>query len=496
VAASSLIADARETARLLRIRRRLQREYRREPPRQRFGPFLLSLFQLLRFVYRWALPALACLIVFSLVQVPGFPDSWKWIWAALMALFQPVGRAGLRVFKISEFEALRMPSREGLLLHRWTNELPWLLWVGVSWSVVVAAKLQAIGVRPSLPGLALLAAVCLAPTLRAAWFGVDESEPIERMSKWSWAFMPLDHSRSWWVLIVLFTLHPADMLGWLAPWVSWLGPPFLALSVWALWAHLRLQGAVIRTKETKNSWWLDGERHEVSPSDGPSRTFKTLPAGPSPYLSRSGGLWRAQVYLFCMDFRARSWPWLSMTGYLLAVAAVWSAGDGTSGLLLPASAAFLASRFIAIDGIGSDGSVRLHLLGIDFRQQVLHNLKGLFLVAAPLLLAVSLCTGLALGFTEVRLAVIAAMLGFLLLRSGAWGLPGISETSVLPQLLALALFLALIFVPRCGFEGLLAVAATTGLVGLGGLLARVLRLDEARLQVLVRREAEGPLARR
>jgi hypothetical protein len=464
---ATLIADAKETARLEGLRKRLWKEYHAKD-RRAPGVLVMDLAGfLVLFLFRWALPALLPLVTLQ-------SGRGRWLLIACLVPLVPEVIVGRSLVGLTEMEALRMPSREGLLLHRWLRAFPWFLWVGLSWALAGAFKVHALGGDLSVPAILLLAAVGLIPLLGAASLHGLRVHPLT--------------SGQWPAVLLLATLlfliaAPLDDLAtWLdRAWLSWTGPGALLLCGALLPCLLRAQFRAFQAAEAVG--FPAGRKGRAGKSTG----LRAAAFRSSPFLARRPGLWRAQAYLgWKKDRLGLERPLVVLAGYLFGVWAVWAARDGASGLYLPAAAAFLASRFIGTDGIDSEESRRLYLLGVDYREQVLHDLKALLLVAAPLLLGIGLGTMLVLapasGLTEVRLAVLACMAGFLLLRAGARGLPGISEASVLPQVLSLALLLVFLFVPRCGTRELLAAAALAGLLGFLGLLRRLLGLDDESLR--------------
>jgi len=488
---AGVIADALETARLERLYRRLLAELRRERGGAVWS-WLISqtLFRSFAFAFTWGLPLLGCLMAFDKVQAHGT----KWLLVSIFTAFQPLDRAGRRIYRFNEFEALRLPSREGMVCLRWARALPWLLWLGLSWSLVLSAKIEAFGGRLTTPIWGFLAAAVLGPSLLAASSGISEAVEEEKPRAGKLSLQALDFIRASRGLFAITLLHPADLAiqppAWLTAWIPWLGPPTLLLCLWSALGMFRLQAQAIRRKAVVHPFWLGGPLPGDRSPEKRRKKPRPVPIRPSRFLAKKGGLCRAQVYLSWLEFRPLlgcGAPLLFL-GYILAAAAVWLAGDGLSGLALPAAGAFIATRLIGIGGITSDSNAWLHLLGIDYREQVLHDLKSLFLVAAPLLILTALGTGLALGFTEARWGVVALLSGFLLLRAGFRGLPGIPETSALPQLFAILLVGALLFAPRLPPAALFTVAATTGLAGLACLARRLQVLDEGELRRLVRQE--------
>lgn len=484
MAAKSLIADAIESARLVRLGRRLGREHRRAcGGPSRWELFLAAIFHSVRILYLWGLPVLPPCLAFSLVEMEDISAWTRWFWIVLIASGQPIGSAGSRMVRLTPFEALCMPSREGLLLWRWLRSLPWLVWIGASWSLVAAGKVLAAGGALTVPAITFMGVVFLSPGLVAACEGLYRlTEREGRRIKENSVVVAAGISVG--ALFILGIL-PLEPLAWIPGWAAWLGPPALFFWGWALASTIRGQRIAIRRAA------IAGRARFAQTSRKARTRSRRIPIGPSPFIEGRRNLWRAQAYLWW-----KVWTWdimraggLVMMGHLLqalpGALAVLAAGD-RSGLALPALAAFLASRVIPISGPGSGESLRFYLLGVDIREQVLHNLRALFLFAVPVTLAVTLGTALLLGLTTTRLGVIAVILSFILLRAGCRGLPRIPETSLRPVLLGFLVLLGLLFVPSCDGPTLLVVAAVVGLLGLIGLARRILRLEEARLRALMR----------
>jgi hypothetical protein len=136
---------------------------------------------------------------------------------------------------------------------------------------------------------------------------------------------------------------------------------------------------------------------------------------------------------------------------------------------------------------------RLYLLGVNYRQQMLHRLWTFW--ASPGLLPSLLLLGLVAWLgpdRDLPLGMAAGCLGLAVVRAG-WSWPAFSawpraSLLVFLVLLVLALVLALWperWQPALGLGELgkfLVFAVVAGVLGLAGMVAKLVRLDEARLR--------------
>jgi hypothetical protein len=170
-------------------------------------------------------------------------------------------------------------------------------------------------------------------------------------------------------------------------------------------------------------------------------------------------------------------------GVLLAALAIGRTTPSDVQVLLPVLAALMAPTLLS----HSPRHARW-LRGADYRQQVWHNLRSLACIAAlPTLLAAAL-SGLVLGWTLERAAVLMLIAGFLACRGGLSGLLNESECDPRPARrtwLLVLLAVTLLAVPRLGLDLPVTWMAWAGAfllaVGLVGVLLRLVRLDERKL---------------
>jgi hypothetical protein len=178
-----------------------------------------------------------------------------------------------------------------------------------------------------------------------------------------------------------------------------------------------------------------------------------------------------------------------LRGPALAVWAVLGSGGESGGVLVGAAllAAFWASRIGSVDGTELDE--RAWLLGVDYRDQVLHGLSCLFFVGALPTMAAALVAWLATSPEDVnRHAAVLLIASAFVLRAGLVGLWPFRET----QRMRIGLLLTALAVAAFTYEPVWTgelVARSIYVVAWGGalgLVARLLRLREPRLRECVR----------
>jgi hypothetical protein len=170
-------------------------------------------------------------------------------------------------------------------------------------------------------------------------------------------------------------------------------------------------------------------------------------------------------------------------GVLLSVCAVTLTTPAQVQILLPMLAAWTAPTLFS-----EQLRHPLWLLGVSYREQVLHNLRCLAWFAAAPVLAAGIVAGTLMGWSVERVGVVALMAGLLAGRAGFRGLIRASEharfswANAWVHLLVASVLLTL---PRI-WPGIPVIWTTVAgalllLVGGVGLVRRIRRLDERRL---------------
>ncbi len=452
-----------------------------------------------------------------------------------------LGRPRLRAFDL-----LHQPSRRGLVLGHVLRRLPPHLWAGaltaLTWLVLMP------WLPHSVAGSLLLGTVALAPLalglsagagrveVRAGrprgatllpfllvLVGAQAAEFWLEAAPWKWllpvaggavglaiarragGLLTMLRTTCALALLVLVITVPSAPGGpaFHGETMAWLGAAAGAAAVCltVLCLALRAQLVLVELAEVA----------ETS-ADGDAPDARRVPLHVPLRLERVGsGLWRARLHyaadVSLPEARPAGSTWRTMSDWLgvvpfatatvlrgpvLAALAVVLARDYAAPLWLAVLAGCLAQRTGAVDRI--ELQPRLWLLGVDYRDQVLHGLRSLLLCAALPTLAGALgALAIAGPGDPARQAVVMVIAGTLLLRAGLPGLWPLQETHRLRLVFAWAAIvgLALAHAPWWPALGAARAAAGLGAAGLVLLGVRLLRLREPRLRDCVR-TAEEP----
>jgi hypothetical protein len=519
-----LLADAREAARLEATYRKLKREYVRGERRKNFRkhPAVHLVLSLVLFPFQlvlWTWPALPG----ALALLPGGP-GWtraKWgvlaVWAffflsgGVISFFSQLGGIGA----ITPFDALRMPSREGLLLARWVKKVPYLGWCGISMACLTGASLAHFADPWAWDSICLLIAAGLTPLASALHQGYlarsgEETSHREGMLRRGFG----DLFVLWYLLLCFNVFRP--VLPWSQfSWVQKLGPvALILLPIWICFFLREQLRAVDRCPVGSPVWYerddwtsldravsaprvLCGIDRRWKPGRGLLRAewerfvasfFRGLPSRKG--LLRPKRLLRLPGALLELVLRA---AWLAR-GPILGAGAVL-ASDPTLGIILALGAALLASK--VLDPLGWAGTregERLYLWGVDLRDQVLLDIKAVVFFCALPTIGAAVAAAVLSGPSAPRLALVFLLASAFLLRVGWYGILNFSELSncgcALEVLVAAALGLFLLFRhPSPDAQAVASAACVTAAVGALGVFRRFRRLGEGTLRAEMRKQA-------
>lgn len=457
--------------------------------------------------------------------------------AAVLFLAHLVGKP-----RMHAFDLLQQPSRRGLVLGHALRRLPLLLWCGTLVAVTWLVRVPTL--RAHVDGMLLLVAAVLAPLALglssgaarvAGRAGQDESGfplvlllpvvgweaarifDLQQPSPW---LLPVAGGVLALLLIVQSKQVAATVRKGLAAVlaaavalpVAMSPPDHLAPHVWSvplfgtgcLVCALVVIVMSVRTQLT----WVEQAEIVRTRGEGTQRS----PAAPSAgavVLRReraTTGLWRARLAYARAEWlpdaergvaSLGAWAGTGMVllltvlrGPLLAVTAVALAADGRVPLWLAVLAGAFASRAVAVDT--TELQPRLWLLGVDYREQVLHGLRALLRFAALPTLAAAVAAAALLGPDDAsRWAAVIAVAAALLLRAGLPGAWPLEETHRLRLVAIWALVLAATTLhPWWTPQDATRAAGVAAAVGLLLLVARILRLREPHLADCVRRAEE------
>ncbi len=526
---ASLAADAREAGSLERVYPRIYKSYLKEARRESFrkGPFGFLFLTVLSYSFRvlsYLLPLVPATLAFFL-EPGGLQRTFGWAYLGCLALLQTGSFLARRIASLSEFEALRMPSRGGVLVARWVRSFPHFAWRGLAWSLFAFAKVSRFADPWTAGTWALLVAIGLVPLANGLAQGLDRLQSEEATSIRSAFLSRILSSRGllgllWATIIPLFIL-PISLVEPAFVSSVWLcGPLALCIVVFLSYSFLRSQlDAVTRCEIPTGPWYA--ERKRATPSQKEEDQPGNLSPGTFLSLARPGrGLWRAELECFQDEIsKLTSWRRISgpedfarrisgvlrlvfnalflMRGPILGAAAVLEVGEPHFALPLAAASGFLASKFLGswVGALGGESSVRLYLLGVDFRDQVIQELKAMLIFAVLPTLGASLLAAVLAGFELSHLAMVLFIAAVFLLRVGWEGLLGFSETTAAGGCLRVFLagaVVAFLIVGKVSFtaETILLIAAISGAIGALGLFNRLRRLREEDLRTAVRRDPE------
>lgn len=520
------VRDARQTRRLFRSLAPYWKRQRVDEVRRRVG--VSDLLIGLGFL---GVPLLVPLFTWLLHQ----SGSRLWALAALVIVVLFSGHKFQRqALRFSATDVLRYPSKAGLVLLRLWHHLPAMAFLGACWAAgyailiqdslasdpwrsallllavaltplcwnvarllarQIAGEVSALGplLIPTLVAIYLLGTrgdaawtwPAIVPCFLAAAVGVLATGRIV----YDWVRRPRLHLR---VLAVELGLLPRLLVacGLLVPaahwhWLPAAGAPLLVLVLCLIgYSLLRLVTAVRYAEEETHGTW--GRR--VEPGDRQDEPVHVVL--PSRHRGQRS-LMRAAFYLLRRThwFRPGELRGLRMVrrlgrilpllvfhgwGVWLAVLSMLGNAPTTSHTLLALTAGLTAPTFVT-----TALSTNLHRLGIDYVQQVRHNLRALWLCAALPTLAAAAITGAVLGF-EGGWRILLIIAATLAMRAGWRGLAGVPETQrrtsrdrLLPALALLAA--GLVLVPSAWPPFVVLVG---GLLGVG---LRLRRLDERAL---------------
>jgi hypothetical protein len=336
---------------------------------------------------------------------------------------------------LTSFEALRAPSRRGLLLARWLSWLPLLrdlgvIHVGVAWALKGAFSLPKVGFSVLLWGGAVnvVDLVCLTPGLLLLPAVTAAAVALAKLLLLQprWRLLPL------WLL----PLAALFLLYWLGPWFrAAMALPPLLWSALALIAAPALFVAQVLAVAQIEPW------AQIRPGAGLAVPFRQVravraasglaggaaPLRPLPWVrGRTGLLWAA----ISRDLSMSSWTARTLLFHLvdsavllLAMFVPWADRAtpeffGASAVLTIWACATI-SPLLRVNGpvarLREKGPQRLFLLGIDYRTQMLFNAATWWLSPAVL---VALVAAFATGADPYRLSLVAAAGSCLLLRTG------------------------------------------------------------------------------
>ncbi len=498
---SSILSEVRETRTLLRHEREVWKTYRSEQAEERS-----VLQKISEYTLGEVIGLVATVSVLSLMGLPplfaylAVTGSWAWGWL-LTAFFVLIIKPGTLRFGglASDFELLRMPTRRGFIAIRWLGKLRWALGMGISWSIVAAIKIAYFTTLGVVDSFLFIVAVAVTPVLVLTDTFYDElyarAEPLRpsvrrlvvasRVVGFLWGLTLLGFCAA---LPGLLDLEFYEI-------VVRLGGFFLVIVLLITGVMIRVAIELAETCESfRRSPREESENTPASTNEVLS-TF-TLPSPSAPH-----GLFGGRLLLWWWSLRDSlrfpglrgSIDWISvlvlsvallLRGPLLAAIAVVATNWDLPPLLMPLAAGFFAARVFVTGGPDSDDAEHLYLLGVDFRDQILFNLKSLFFCAMLPTMMVGTVTLACTSGTWAGLAALAGIAATFLLRAGYRGLPGISETSLKHLFLVPTLLCASVLF-RGSPTAVFVVAAVMAAVGILGLANRLRRLDEASIRDLM-----------
>jgi hypothetical protein len=496
----------------------------------------------------WGLPA-AAPVLGLLAAALGREARLIEVSLALLALAALAHASGKP--RLTAFDLLHQPSRRGLVLGHLLHRLPVLVWAGLmagaTWLVLMPWLPTLVGGSLVL-GAVFLAPLALGVSAGAAkvsdhagrgeaasilvfvlpFLGWEAAELWASVAPWKWWLVALGALAGLAIIIgtgtLLATLRKACALlltvavvalpvepgeVFTTDSVQWItgGALAAAACLVVLLVGLRTQLAFVDLAEVIET------RADAEDPEADATAARSVPAGPLRRERSGAGLWRGRLgYLRdeWLPAPGAGWnetvrtltavglvaPFSILRGPLLAVAAVAAASEQGALLWLAVLAGCWAQRTAAVDGI--DLEQRLWLLGVDYRDQVLHGLRSLVIFAALPTLGAALVTLAVIGPTDPgRQAAVVAIAATLLLRSGLPGLWPLQETHRLRLIGVWALvFLAIVATSvvmrdwRWPALDVLHVSGVAAGAGLLLLLARFLRLREPLLRDRVRRAGE------
>jgi hypothetical protein len=436
--------------------------------------------------------------VIPLVAIPW----WSWVGLAVLGVVPLMILGQFSPWRLTTFEALRMPSRRALYAARLLRSLPWLLWVGLCGTASLLASRWA--AFPDMVQVALYLLIGIqVPVLIVFLSGVPHLVPL-RLMRSSFIISSL----FWIPLFFLLSFGGfvagqavMDQLAVILAVMPLLLILLLALQAWGI---SRLE-PMRQIHSTVQALGQGGVQEGAKPAPAPY-VGKPATVGPWPLLSGRHGLgWAAAYYAF---FRLagngvrhvlHSLFQLALLVFLVVFLACYNDLAGVPWLgFLYFYFLFCLSRSL----LYLDDPQRLYLLGVDYRRQLIHRLTTLWLTPGlvPTCIGVPLAVLLS-GETEMPFALLALAAGLTVFREGWFGWPllhvGTSGSMVRMNMWAFALTLGLVFwfgflvlvgrlawLPGPDWDTpmrMLLFAAPCGAFGLAGIAYKWWCLDEATL---------------
>jgi hypothetical protein len=478
MSAIAFFSDVVECCRLLRHHQQIRDEVMCPSLRRRLA----------RRYVPWAVIPLLSLPWWNALRFPG----WVGLVVLGMAAFAPMGVQS--PWKLTTFEALRMPSRRSLFVARLLPWLPWWLWVGVCGTagllVAYADKVDS----------AQDAALYLLIGGQVPWLVVG-----------LFAFQPLMPTFGCLVIIACCMLSGALMpllrdaginpLEEIHGHLAFIAALMLLSEIGLLIVHVSILGLVEPMRQIKGI--------AIPPTETPAankplmawvpKAWRTPgPLAPAPLLAGRHGLgWASVYYAFASLWRGGFngfWQRFYAPVLVLGFMILGDMSNWWMWCMLPAL--LVQSSLLKVDH-----PRRLYLLGVDYRAQMLHRITTFWVTPAMLLVPIWVLLAAVLGVAmDWPLAWLALVGGLTLFGAGWYGWPNpamffngkMGCSVILGFHLALGLWLGYLIVaghglgiPDPGWSTTMRAqlfAAACGAVGLAGLLYKLLWLDETRLR--------------